>query len=107
MQAAYLGYKLDNEFEGLGYMQEGLTAIIHFAFSHLKLHRLEANIIPDNHRSIKLIKSLGFNKDGLTEKYLKINGKWADHYRFSFQLINNLFINQKHYNQHTIMMPII
>lgn len=83
LQAAFLGYKLDSSFEGMGYMREALEAIITFGFSTLHLHRIEANIMPANRRSLRLIRSLGFHRDGYTESYLKIDGSWQGHYRYS------------------------
>ena len=48
-------------------------------FKELKLHRIEANIMPHNKPSLELAKRLGFEYEGLAKKYLKINGKWEDH----------------------------
>lgn len=85
-QSCHLGYKLDKDAQGKGYMEEALTRGVDIAFNELKLHRIEANIIPRNHRSISLIKRLGFYEEGLAPEYLKINGVWEDHIHFS--LIN-------------------
>ena len=85
-KSCFLGYKISEENEGKGYMYEALKSVIHFAFDTLKLHRIEANIIPTNERSIQLIKRLSFECEGVSKKYLKINGHWEDHMRFA--LIN-------------------
>jgi len=78
-QSCYLGYRLDHEEVNKGYMTEGLARIIHYAFDELKLHRLEANIMPSNAASLKVVQKLGFSSEGLARKYLQINGKWEDH----------------------------
>jgi len=78
-----IGYKLDKNETGNGYMKEGLDAIIHFIFNELKLHRIEANVIPKNKSSIKVLESLHFRNEGLAKDLLKINGKWEDHFRYA------------------------
>ena len=74
-----VGYKLDQEELKQGYMIEALRAAIVIIFKELKLHRIEANIMPHNRASMSLVKKLGFEDEGLAKKYLKINGKWEDH----------------------------
>ena len=55
-------------------MFEMLQASIKYIFEELKLHRIMANYIPENGRSEKLLKRLGFQKEGLAKSYLKIAG---------------------------------
>ena len=74
-----VGYKLDEYEQNKGYMTEALKAAIIIVFKELKLHRIEANIMPHNKPSLELAKRLGFEYEGLAKKYLKINGKWEDH----------------------------
>jgi ribosomal-protein-alanine N-acetyltransferase len=83
LQSAYLGYYLFKDYEGKGYMFEGLKCAIVHGFKIINLHRLEANIQPNNLRSIKLVKSLGFKKEGFSPRYLKIKGRWRDHERWA------------------------
>lgn len=64
-------------------MFEALQSALQFIFNEIKLHRIEANIIPRNTPSIRLIENLGFMNEGLSKQYLKINGVWEDHYRFA------------------------
>lgn len=80
---AYLGYYGFAPHDGLGYMAAGLSSAIASAFGEHKLHRLEANIQPANARSLALVKRLGFRKEGFSERYLKIGGKWRDHERWA------------------------
>jgi ribosomal-protein-alanine N-acetyltransferase len=64
-------------------MNAGLRLILQTVFEDLKLHRLEANIQPENNRSIHLVKNNGFRKEGYSPRYLKINGVWRDHERWA------------------------
>ncbi len=82
-QNAYLGYLLGSAFTGNGYMTEAVGIILNFAFRHLKLHRVEANVQPENLRSIAVLKRTGFKKEGYSKKYLKIGGRWRDHERWA------------------------
>jgi ribosomal-protein-alanine N-acetyltransferase len=78
-QSCHLGYRLDHEEVSKGYMTEGVACIVRYAFEELKLHRIEANIMPRNAASLKVVEKLGFRPEGLARKYLRINGKWEDH----------------------------
>jgi ribosomal-protein-alanine N-acetyltransferase len=80
--SASLGYYVGAEFQGNGYMAEGLQLLTHYAFNTLGLHRLEANIQPDNTRSQQLVRRCGFKKEGYSEAFLFINGAWRDHERW-------------------------
>lgn len=64
-------------------MGAGLRLVFKEAFEKMGLHRLEANIQPENNRSIKVVKSCGFRKEGYSRNYLKINGEWRDHERWA------------------------
>src|SRR4051794_18692034 len=59
-QSAYLGYWVGGRFARQGYMSEGMRLLIRYAFDEMKLHRLEANIQPENVASIALARRCGF-----------------------------------------------
>ncbi|HEY3447639.1 MAG TPA: GNAT family N-acetyltransferase [Myxococcales bacterium] len=78
-QCASLGYSVDAGREGQGLMSEALRAVIRCAFEDLKLHRLQANHLPENVRSAALLARLGFVREGYAKEYLFIGGAWRDH----------------------------
>lgn len=68
---------------GRGYMSEGLGLVLRYAFEELRLHRLEAQIQPGNHDSIRLVRRHGFRYEGLAPELLFIDGAWRDHERWA------------------------
>lgn len=82
-QSAYLGFYMFKGYERRGYMKWALGVVIRTAWKELKLHRLEANIQPDNVASIALVKSLRFDEEGYSPAYLKVGGRWCDHERWA------------------------
>jgi [ribosomal protein S5]-alanine N-acetyltransferase len=82
-QSAYLGYYGMQRYAGQGYMTETLRAAVDYAFDDLGLHRLEANIQPGNVASIALVRRVGFQKEGYSPRYLRIDGEWRDHERWA------------------------
>jgi ribosomal-protein-alanine N-acetyltransferase len=87
-QSAYLGYEIFAPYQQQGLMYQGLLLIIEEAFTRLNLHRLEANIQPDNIASIKLVAKAGFTKEGYSKSYLRVGGtEWKDHERWA--IVNN------------------
>jgi [ribosomal protein S5]-alanine N-acetyltransferase len=82
-QAVCLGYWIGQPHQGNGYMTEAVKAVSTFAFSELKLHRLEAACLPHNTPSIRVLERAGFTAEGVARRYLKINGQWQDHRLFA------------------------
>ena len=85
-QNAMLGYAVDADCQGQGLMREALQAVIAHAFSPaVHLHRIQANVRPENGRSVALLQRLAFEDEGLAREYLFINGAWRDHRMFALR----------------------
>jgi [ribosomal protein S5]-alanine N-acetyltransferase len=82
-QSGTLGYWIGKKFARQGFMSEALQLCAQFAFSDLRLHRLEAACLPYNEASITLLTKAGFEEEGYAKSYLKIAGRWSDHVLFS------------------------
>ena len=82
MMSCAVGYHLDKEYEGKGIMSEALKSSLAFVFDEYKMHRVEAFILPENERSIKLVERVGFSYEGHRKSYMHINGKYRDHEAF-------------------------
>ena len=75
---AELGYVLNRRFWGKGYGSELLGALLQTCFEHFELHRLEADIDPDNAASLALLRKHGFREEGLGRERWLLNGEWRD-----------------------------
>lgn len=82
-QAGTIGYWVGVDHAGQGYMSRALRAAVAYAFSTLRLHRVEAACLPSNVASIRVLESAGFRREGLARSYLRINGRWQDHLLFA------------------------
>lgn len=83
LQSCWLGYCLDHSHNGHGYTTEAVRPVVDHAFEILKLHRIEAGVMPHNIGSIRVLEKAGFHKEGLSKKNVKINGRWEDHLHFA------------------------
>ena len=88
-QSASLGYWIGEKHSRNGYMKEALKLLIPSLFVDLRLNRIEAATLEENIASKNLLKKIGFKKEGVLRKYLKINGTWRDHILFG--LLENDF----------------
>jgi ribosomal-protein-alanine N-acetyltransferase len=82
-QNASLGYWIGAPFARRGYMTEGLELALCYCFESLGLHRVEANIRPENAPSIALVRRLGFRLEGYSPAFIQIEGRWCDHERWA------------------------
>ncbi len=82
-KSGYLGYYIGEAYAGQGYMTEALHLMLRLAFRRLRLHRVEANILPENQASLALVRRAGFRCEGRSLRYLKIAGRWRDHERWA------------------------
>jgi [ribosomal protein S5]-alanine N-acetyltransferase len=85
LQGANVSYGGVAAHRGQGYMSEALALVLHEAFVTLDLHRLEANIQPGNVGSRALARRAGFQLEGFSPGYLRIDGEWRDHERWALR----------------------
>ena len=81
-KSGIVGFSIDKEYEGKGFMREALKLVLKYSKDYLDLHRIEASVLVDNEKSKKVLINTGFEEVGINKKYLFINGKWSDHITF-------------------------
>lgn len=83
---AGVGIVIDPEFQNNGFAGEALRLVTNYAFTHLKLHQLYADVTADNLKSIKLFTKHGFSKIGVKKDWVLSKNGFKD--EILFQLIN-------------------
>ena len=82
-QSAFVGYWIDALHAGQGLVPEAVAVILRYGFDDLRLHRIEAAIVPRNHASRRVAEKLGLRDEGLSVRFLQIRGVWEDHVRYA------------------------
>ena len=81
---AEMGYDLAKEYWGRGIMTEAMKAVVSFGFERMELNRIEVYIMPRNKRSVRMIRNLGFKREGLLrQRYFDEFGNFADDVLYS------------------------
>ena len=83
LRSGYLGYWIDRSVAGRGLGSLAVALVCDHAFGAVGLHRVEADIRPENLPSQRLVERLGFRQEGLLRRYLEIDGDWRDHLAYA------------------------
>ncbi|MGY1738709.1 GNAT family N-acetyltransferase [Geodermatophilus sp. SYSU D00684] len=83
LRSGSLGYWIDRDVAGRGMASLAVALVCDHAFGPGGLHRLQADIRPENGPSRRLVERLGFRREGLLRRYLDIDGDWRDHLAYA------------------------
>jgi ribosomal-protein-alanine N-acetyltransferase len=83
LRSGYLGYWIDRAVAGRGMGSLAVALVCDHAFGQVGLHRLQADIRPENLPSQRLVERLGFRQEGRLRRYLDIDGDWRDHLAYA------------------------
>ncbi|MDQ3611966.1 MAG: GNAT family N-acetyltransferase [Actinomycetota bacterium] len=81
--SAHVGYWVDERVAGRGVMTCALALALDHCYGPVGLHRVEANVRPENAASLRVLAKLGFRAEGLHRRYLFIDEAWRDHLAFA------------------------
>jgi len=79
---AETGYELSPAYWRQGITSEAMSAVLTYGFTELGLHRIEADVAPDNTRSKNLLLKLGFTFEGNLRQRYFFRGQYEDEYYF-------------------------
>lgn len=79
LHGAHLGYWVDGRYAGRGICPTAVAVVVDHCFGPVGLHRVEANVRPENTASRRALDKLGFREEGLRLRYLIIDGAYRDH----------------------------
>jgi diamine N-acetyltransferase len=82
---AGIGILIHPDSQQKGFASEALSILIQYAFTHLHLHQLFANILTENEKSLQLFMKYSFKKVGIKKEWIFSEGKMKD--EILFQLI--------------------
>lgn len=79
LESGVIGYRIDSQRCGEGLGSEAAAEGTRIGFEELHLHRMEADVMPENAASLRVLEKCGYKREGFFREYLRINGKWEDH----------------------------
>lgn len=82
-QAGELGYWLIHAEQGKGLVTEAARALLAYGFQSLQLHRIELRCSTRNYRSQAVAERLGFQREGLLQQSIEVNGVFQDQFLYS------------------------
>uniref|UniRef100_A0A7V4NG82 N-acetyltransferase n=1 Tax=Fervidobacterium pennivorans TaxID=93466 RepID=A0A7V4NG82_FERPE len=75
---AYITFYVTPQYRGKGIGKLMLRKALEFAFKELNLHRITAEVYEYNERSLRLLESLGFKKEGILREAKYHDGRYWD-----------------------------
>jgi ribosomal-protein-alanine N-acetyltransferase len=81
--SAAVGYWVDEAVAGRGVTPTALALVLDHCFGPVGLHRVEANVRPENAASLRVVRKVGFTEEALHRRYLFIDDDWRDHVGFA------------------------
>jgi len=82
LRGAHIGYWIDQGQSNRGITTEAVITLTEFAFSELRLHRIEISFRPENDASKRVAEKSGYHYEGIRPRFLHIDGQWRDHVVF-------------------------
>jgi len=85
-QSAYVGYWIDEAHAGRGVTPTALALAVDHCYGPVGLHRIQADVRPENTASRRVVEKLGFRQEAFYLRYLDIDGAYRDHLGFALTI---------------------
>jgi RimJ/RimL family protein N-acetyltransferase len=82
-KTALIGYWLGETYWGRGIMPEAVKLVTEYAFTNFDLIRLQAGILGNNPKSMRVLEKAGFTKEGILKKAIIKNGEILDEHLYA------------------------
>lgn len=79
LRSTSIGYWIAKEVAGQGVTTTAVALAIDYAFTELRMHRIEICIRPENAASLRVVEKLALRHEGSRKRYIHIAGAWRDH----------------------------
>lgn len=86
MRSGVVGYWVSRDYAGHGIAPMALAMLADWAIGSPdgpQLHRLEIAILPENQRSLAVVRKVGARDEGERANYMYVDGSWRTHRTFS------------------------
>lgn len=89
-EIAELGYWIGKSYWGKGYCTEAARAVLHFAFTKLRLNRVHAHHFSHNLASGRVMQKVGMHHEGCLRKHVK---KWGEFFDVeAYGILRSVFV---------------
>jgi len=75
---AEIGFVMHPDYHGRGLATEAVRTMLAFGFGPMNLHRVEADVDPENAGSLRLLERIGFQREGFLRQRWFTFGTWKD-----------------------------
>lgn len=73
-----IGYWIAADERGQGYATETVGLLSEWAFHDRQLHRLQARVFEGNEASMRVLKKVGFEREGVLREAYRVEGEYVD-----------------------------
>ncbi|CAN5257503.1 GNAT family protein [soil metagenome] len=83
LRSGHIGYWIARDVAGRGVTTVAVALVVDHCFGPVGLHRVQADIRPENAASRRVVDKLGFRQEAFYRRYLDIDGAYRDHLGFA------------------------
>lgn len=82
-KSALIGYWLGEEYWGKGIMPKAVKLVVNYAFANLDIVRLQAGVLGNNPRSMRVLEKTGFTKEAICKNAVVKNDVVLDEHLYA------------------------